>query len=83
MDTWLTTQQPDQDDLPRLIGALIEMIRGADAKALIEMIRGADAKALIATAGACCQSQYKIRASSDIDAAEVRLLLPGPSAGDF
>jgi AcrR family transcriptional regulator len=29
MDTWLMTQQPDQDDLPRLIGALIEMIRSA------------------------------------------------------
>jgi AcrR family transcriptional regulator len=29
MDTWLMTQQPDQDDLPRLIGALIDMIRGA------------------------------------------------------
>ena len=29
MDTWLMTQQPDKDDLPRLIGALIEMIRGA------------------------------------------------------
>ena len=29
MDTWLITQPPDQDDLPRLIGALIDMIRGA------------------------------------------------------
>lgn len=29
MDTWLMTQQLDQDDLPRLIGALIDMIRGA------------------------------------------------------
>jgi hypothetical protein len=29
MDTWLITQQPDQNDLPRLIGALIDMIRGA------------------------------------------------------
>jgi AcrR family transcriptional regulator len=29
MDTWLMTQQPDPDDLPRLIGSLIEMIRGA------------------------------------------------------
>ena len=29
MDTWLITQQPGQDDLPQLIGALIEMIRGA------------------------------------------------------
>lgn len=29
MDTWLMTQQPDQNDLPRLIGSLIDMIRGA------------------------------------------------------
>lgn len=29
IDTWLMTQQPGQDDLPRLIGALIDMIRGA------------------------------------------------------
>ena len=29
MDTWLMTQQPDPDDLPRLIGGLIDMIRGA------------------------------------------------------
>jgi hypothetical protein len=29
MDTWLITQQPDQDDLPPLIAALIDMIRGA------------------------------------------------------
>lgn len=29
MDTWLMTQQPDQDELPKLIDALIDMIRGA------------------------------------------------------
>jgi AcrR family transcriptional regulator len=29
MDTWLISQQPDEHDLPRLIGALIDMIRGA------------------------------------------------------
>ena len=29
MDTWLMIQQPDQNDLPRLIGALIDMIRRA------------------------------------------------------
>lgn len=29
MDTWLLTQEPDRDDLTRLIGALMEMIRGA------------------------------------------------------
>ncbi|MDN5761642.1 MAG: TetR/AcrR family transcriptional regulator [Microlunatus sp.] len=29
MDTWLVTRAPDIDDLPRLIGALVEMIRGA------------------------------------------------------
>jgi AcrR family transcriptional regulator len=29
MDSWLITQQPDQKDLPRLIGTLIDMIRGA------------------------------------------------------
>ena len=29
MDTWLMTQQPDPDELPRLIDALIDMIRGA------------------------------------------------------
>jgi AcrR family transcriptional regulator len=29
MDTWLMTQQPDADHLPRLIGALIGMMRGA------------------------------------------------------
>lgn len=29
MDTWLMTQQPDADHLPRLTGALIDMIRGA------------------------------------------------------
>ena len=29
MDTWLMAQPPDPDDLPRLIGALVGMIRGA------------------------------------------------------
>ena len=29
MDVWLMAQQPDDDALPRLIGALISMIRGA------------------------------------------------------
>jgi AcrR family transcriptional regulator len=29
MDSWLITQHPDHDDLPRLIGSLIQMIRGA------------------------------------------------------
>ena len=29
MDTWLLVSEPDREDLPRLIGALIEMIRGA------------------------------------------------------
>ena len=29
MDIWLMTQQAAPDDLPRLIGALIDMIRGA------------------------------------------------------
>ena len=29
MDTWLMTRQPDAEDLPRLIGALVGMIRGA------------------------------------------------------
>jgi AcrR family transcriptional regulator len=29
MDIWLVTQQPDQHDLPRLIDALIDMVRGA------------------------------------------------------
>jgi AcrR family transcriptional regulator len=29
MDIWLITQQPAQDDLPRLIAALIDMFRGA------------------------------------------------------
>jgi AcrR family transcriptional regulator len=29
MDTWLMTQSPDPDDLPRLIASLIGMIRGA------------------------------------------------------
>jgi AcrR family transcriptional regulator len=29
MDAWLMTQQPDRNDLPRLIGSLIDMIRGA------------------------------------------------------
>jgi AcrR family transcriptional regulator len=29
MDTWLITQQPNHNDLPQLIGALIDMIRGA------------------------------------------------------
>ncbi len=29
MDIWLMTQPPDTDDLPRMIGALIDMIRGA------------------------------------------------------
>ena len=29
MDTWLITRQPDQDDLPRLIAALTDMIRRA------------------------------------------------------
>ena len=29
MDTWLMTQQPDEEDLPPLIGALIDMIRRA------------------------------------------------------
>ena len=29
MDTWLMTQPPNTDDLPRLIGALIDMVRGA------------------------------------------------------
>lgn len=32
MDTWLITQQPNQNDLPRLIGALTDMIRGAIAQ---------------------------------------------------
>lgn len=29
MDTWMVTQQPGHDDLTRLIGALLNMIRGA------------------------------------------------------
>lgn len=29
MDTWLLVEEPDRDELPQLIGALIEMIRGA------------------------------------------------------
>lgn len=29
MDTWLLVSEPDRAELPRLIGALIEMIRGA------------------------------------------------------
>lgn len=29
MDTWLLIEEPDRDELPRLISALIEMIRGA------------------------------------------------------
>lgn len=29
MDVWLMTRHPDADDLPRLIGVLIEMMRGA------------------------------------------------------
>ena len=29
MDTWLMTRRPDPEDLPRLIGGLIDMIRGA------------------------------------------------------
>ncbi len=29
MDIWLMSRQPDEDDLPRLIGVLIEMMRGA------------------------------------------------------
>ena len=29
MDTWLVTRQPDAEDLPRLMGALVGMIRGA------------------------------------------------------
>lgn len=29
MDIWLITQSPDRDQLPKLIGSLIEMIRGA------------------------------------------------------
>jgi AcrR family transcriptional regulator len=29
MDTWLLTQQPEAEDLPRLIGQLIDLMRGA------------------------------------------------------
>ena len=29
MDTWLMTQPPDHSDLPRMIGSLIDMMRGA------------------------------------------------------
>ena len=29
MDIWLMARQPDEDDLPRLISVLIEMMRGA------------------------------------------------------
>ena len=29
MDTWLVTRQPDAEDLPQLMGALVSMIRGA------------------------------------------------------
>jgi AcrR family transcriptional regulator len=29
MDSWLVTRQPDAEDLPQLVGALVSMIRGA------------------------------------------------------
>ena len=29
MDSWLVTRQPDAEDLPQLMGALVSMIRGA------------------------------------------------------
>jgi hypothetical protein len=28
MDRWLVTRQPDAEDLPQLVGALVSMIRG-------------------------------------------------------